>query len=202
MDAAALRRAALWVAAINLAYFLLQFVVAIALDSISLVADSIDFFEDAAVNLLIALAVGWSLAARARMGRFMAILILVPSAWAAWLAFQKFVAAEVNNLEAPEPSLMIAIAAGGAIANVLCMRILLRTRKQTGSMGKAAWLATRNDVVVNLAIIVAALITLFWFESGWPDLILGVLILTLNLDAAFQIWRAAHNESLSQQAVS
>lgn len=55
-----LRRAVLTVAILNLAYFGVEFTVAVTIRSVSLFADSIDFLEDAAVNLLIALALAWS----------------------------------------------------------------------------------------------------------------------------------------------
>lgn len=56
----ALRRAAITVALLNLAYFFVEFGVAVAIGSVSLLADSIDFLEDASVNGLIVLALGWS----------------------------------------------------------------------------------------------------------------------------------------------
>jgi Co/Zn/Cd efflux system component len=55
--ARSLRRAALAVALLNLAYFGVEFVVALHIGSVSLFADSIDFLEDATINLLIVLAV-------------------------------------------------------------------------------------------------------------------------------------------------
>ena len=54
---AGLRRVVIVVAALNLAYFGVEFAVALAIGSVSLFADSIDFLEDASVNLLIALAI-------------------------------------------------------------------------------------------------------------------------------------------------
>jgi len=48
------------VASLNLAYFGVEFAVAVAIGSVSLFADSIDFLEDTSVNLLIAVALGWS----------------------------------------------------------------------------------------------------------------------------------------------
>jgi Co/Zn/Cd efflux system component len=54
---AGLRRVVIVVAALNLAYFGVEFAVALAIGSVSLIADSIDFLEDASVNLLIALAI-------------------------------------------------------------------------------------------------------------------------------------------------
>ncbi|WP_199170612.1 cation transporter [Caulobacter sp. FWC2] len=60
------RRAVQWAAMLNLACFLVEFVVALHIGSVSLLADSADFFEDAAVNFLIFMALAWSAAQRAR----------------------------------------------------------------------------------------------------------------------------------------
>lgn len=67
-----LRHAAFLVAVLNLAYFGVEFAVALAIGSVSLFADSIDFLEDASVNLLIVMALGWSAASRARTGMALA----------------------------------------------------------------------------------------------------------------------------------
>ncbi len=55
------------VAVLNLAYFGLEFTVALIIGSVSLFADSVDFIEDASINLLIAAALGWSATSRARL---------------------------------------------------------------------------------------------------------------------------------------
>jgi Co/Zn/Cd efflux system component len=55
-----LRQTALLVAFLNLAYFGVEFAVAIAIGSVSLFADSVDFLEDASLNFLIAVGLGWS----------------------------------------------------------------------------------------------------------------------------------------------
>ena len=82
-----LRRIVVIVALLNLAYFGVEFTVARAIGSISLFADSVDFLEDASVNLLIGLALGWSATARARVGMGLAGILLVPAlgfVWALW----------------------------------------------------------------------------------------------------------------------
>src|SRR5437667_5442973 len=68
----ALRRVVRWVALLNLGYFGVEFAVATAIGSVSLFADSIDFLEDASINLLILTALGWSAARRARLGMALA----------------------------------------------------------------------------------------------------------------------------------
>jgi Co/Zn/Cd efflux system component len=66
-SAISLRRAVLFVALANLAYFGVEFAVATAIGSVSLFADSVDFLEDASVNLLILVALGWAPRSRARL---------------------------------------------------------------------------------------------------------------------------------------
>ena len=88
-----LRQTVLLVALLNLAYFGVEFGVAIAIGSVSLFADSVDFLEDASINLLIAVGLGWSAQNRARLGMVLAGVILVPVAATLWTAWQKFSAA-------------------------------------------------------------------------------------------------------------
>ena len=84
----ALRRTVITVAALNLVYFGVEFAVALSIASVSLFADSIDFLEDAAVNSLIALALSWTLQARARIGAVLAGLLLVPGLATLWMVWQ------------------------------------------------------------------------------------------------------------------
>ncbi|HTJ10180.1 MAG TPA: hypothetical protein VL393_10890, partial [Candidatus Binataceae bacterium] len=85
----ALRRTALVVAALNLAYFAVEVFAAPIVGSVSLFADSADFVEDAAVNALIVLALGWSMAARSRLGGGLALFSLLPAIAALWTAWVK-----------------------------------------------------------------------------------------------------------------
>src|SRR3989338_10726976 len=89
-DDADLRRVVRIVAILNLAYFGIEFAVALAIGSVSLFADSIDFLEDASVNFLILVALGWSAARRARVGMALAGILLIPGLAALWTAWQKF----------------------------------------------------------------------------------------------------------------
>ena len=82
-----LRKAVALVALLNLGYFGIEFAVALSIGSVSLFADSVDFLEDASVNLLILSALGWSARNRARVGMVLAAILLVPgiaTLWTAW----------------------------------------------------------------------------------------------------------------------
>ncbi len=71
---------------------------ALAIGSVALVADSVDFLEDAALNLLIVAGLGWRPAARARLGAAMAGILLLPGLAAAWTAWQKIGASRPRRL--------------------------------------------------------------------------------------------------------
>ena len=190
---AGFRRAVRWVALLNLAYFGVEFAVALAIGSVSLFADSVDFLEDASVNLLILLALGWSVRARAKVGMGLAALLLVPALATLWTAWQKF-----NLPLAPAP-LPLSLAGLGALAiNFGCAAILVRFRDHSGSLSRAAFLSARNDVFANIAIIAAGLATAFVWRTPWPDLAVGLAIALVNLDAAREVWEAAREEHRSE----
>lgn len=191
-----LRTTVLLVAALNFAYFFVESGVALAIGSVSLMADSVDFLEDTAVNLLIFIALGWSMSARARVGKMMAFIILVPAAAAAWQAFAKF-----GDPVAPD-WLSLTLTAGGAVlVNLAATLLLARFRHHGGSMTRAAWLAARNDVIVNVAIIVVGILTAV-LDSGWPDIILGLVIVVINVRAAREVWEVAEEERLAARALA
>jgi Co/Zn/Cd efflux system component len=87
-----MRRIVRLAAILNLTYFGVEFAVALAIGSVSLFADSIDFLEDTAVNFLILMALDWSARDRARMGMVLAGVLLVPGVATFWTAWHKFIA--------------------------------------------------------------------------------------------------------------
>jgi Co/Zn/Cd efflux system component len=183
------RRAVFWAGTLNLAYFGVEFAVALAIGSVSLFADSIDFLEDASVNLLIMLALGWSLRQRARLGMALAGILLVPGLATIWMAWQKFL-----HPVPPSPMLLSVTAAGAMLVNASCALMLARHRAHGGSLAKAAYLSARNDVLANIAIILAGAVTAYLWRSAWPDLLVGLGIAIMNADAAREVWSAAREE--------
>jgi Co/Zn/Cd efflux system component len=183
-----LRQAVKTVAGLNLIYFGVEFSVAMAIGSVSLFADSIDFLEDAAINGLILIALGWSARSRALVGMAMAVILLMPSAATAWMAWQKF------NLPMPPAAVPLSLAGAGALAvNLFCAFLLVGFRSHAGSLTRAAWLSARNDALANIAIVGAGFVTAATL-SAWPDLIVGLGILAINFDAACKIYTAARAE--------
>ncbi|HUZ13948.1 MAG TPA: cation transporter [Caulobacteraceae bacterium] len=183
------RRTALVVALANLTYFGVEFAVAIGIGSVALFADSIDFLEDASVNLLIVVALGWSARRRGAVGTVLAAALLTPAAATLWTAWHK-----LAKPVAPAPAPLALTALGALAVNFSCALLLARHRRQHGSLSRAAFLSARNDVLANLAIIGAGAVTAFAIRNAWPDLVVGLAIAVLNADAAREVFMAARKE--------
>jgi Co/Zn/Cd efflux system component len=187
-----LRRAVAAVALLNLAYFGLEFAVAVSIGSVALFADSIDFLEDASVNLLILAALRWDAGSRARLGKVLAAVLLAPSLATLWTAWRK-----LHVPLAPDPGALSLTAAGALAVNLSCAFLLASHRHHAGSLTKAAFLSARNDAIANVAILAAGLVTAFVWSSAWPDLTVGLAVATLNAGAAREVWSAALAEHRS-----
>lgn len=186
----------MWVAILNLAYGVVEFTMSRLIGSVALAADSIDFVEDGLLNILIFFALAWSLSRRARIGHALALIILVPAA-------ATLVTAVIKILDPtrPETIPLTVTGLGALLVNLACAWILATHRNSGGSLARAAWLSARNDAFANLAILAAAAIALGW-DSGWPDIVVGIAIAALNADAGLKVWRAASRERLESRAAA
>ncbi|WP_336488889.1 cation transporter [Methylobacterium nigriterrae] len=182
------------VAGLNLAYFGIEIAVALGIGSVALIADSLDFLEDAAINLLIFAGLGWSLRNRARLGTAMAGILLVPAIATAYAAYEK-----VSDLVPPAPVPLALTGLGALAVNLACALMLARHRHGAGSLTRAAYLSARNDAFANLAVIAAGLVTAL-YPSAWPDLVAAAGIALLNADSAHDILKAARAERRAASA--
>jgi Co/Zn/Cd efflux system component len=192
-DFARLRSAVRIVALANLGYFAVEFAVATAIGSVALFADSIDFLEDASLNALILFGLYWTARARAQLGMVLAAVLLVPGVatlWSAWHAWH------LGQVPAPVPLTLAGL--GALVVNVSCAVLLARVRHVEGSLTRAAFLSARNDVFANLGIIGAGFVTALT-RSLWPDLLVGLGIFVMNLDAAREVYAAARAEHARAQ---
>lgn len=184
-----LRRTVATVAALNIAYFCIEFAVARAIGSVSLFADSVDFLEDASVNTLVLVAVGMTATFRRIAGLGFVGLLMVPSIAALWTALDKF-----SHPTPADPLQLTLTAIGALIVNGYCAYLLAKVRDTGGSLSKAAFLSARNDTFANIAMIGAGAATAATL-SIWPDVIVGLAIAALNAGAAFEVYEAAQGET-------
>jgi Co/Zn/Cd efflux system component len=189
-----LRQTVLFVAALNLGYFGIEFIAALKAGSVSLLADSADFLEDSAVNILIFFALAWTTTRRANVGKLLAALLLIPA-----LAFLWTLGAKLMHPAPPTAETLTLVGLGALAVNLTAAFLLARHRKAEGSLTRAAFLSARNDAFANIGIIGAGLVTAR-FPSIWPDILIGLVIAAMNLDAAHEVWEAAHDEAKDAQA--
>jgi Co/Zn/Cd efflux system component len=185
-------RRALWVALIvNAAMFVVEVAGGLAAGSVSLLADAVDFFGDAANYGLSLLVLGMALTWRARAalvkGWSMAAFGIFVLAKAAWVAAAGSV---------PDASTMGVIGTLALVANVGVALLLFRWRDGDANM-RSVWLCTRNDAIGNLAVLAAAL-GVFGTGSAWPDLAVAAVMGLLALTSATVVVRQARAELARQ----
>jgi Co/Zn/Cd efflux system component len=181
-------RKVLWAAlALNAAMFAVELGASWASGSVSLLADSIDFFGDAA-NYALSLAVlGLSLATRAKAALFKA---------ASMGAFGGFVLGKALwNLQSgvvPEPATMGAVGLAALAVNAGVAWMLCRYRSGDANM-RSVWICSRNDALGNVAVMLAAL-GVFGTGSAWPDLMVASVMAALALWGAATVFGQARGE--------
>jgi Co/Zn/Cd efflux system component len=118
----------------------------------------------------------------------LAVILLAPGFATLWTAWEKIVT------PSPPAPLPLSVAGGGALAvNLFCAALLARFRGHSGSLTRAAFLSARNDALANIAIVAAGLITNMVL-SAWPDIVVGLGIFFMNLDAAREVYTTARRE--------
>jgi cation diffusion facilitator family transporter len=160
---------ALW---INLGMFLAELAAGIVAHSTALLADSVDMLGDAIVYgfslYVIARAPVWQHRAALLKGIIMA-------------GFGIGIVAEVCSKLArgltPEAGIMWAVALAALVANAAVLGLLWRHRADDINM-RSAWLCSRNDVVANGGVLLAAL-GVGLSGSAWPDILVGLGIAAL-----------------------
>ncbi len=181
-------RRVLWAALfINAAMFVVELAGGLRADSVSLLADAVDFFGDAAnygVSLFVlGMAVSWRARAALLKGLSMGAFGLFVLGRAAWAAAGGAV---------PEPVTMGAIGSLALVANVSVALMLYAWREGDANM-RSVWLCSRNDAIGNLAVMAAAL-GVFGTGSAWPDLLVAGFMAALALHGGWQVLRQARGE--------
>jgi len=183
------RRTLIIVALLNLTYFFIELFAAIKINSVSLFADSIDFLEDTFVNLLIFFSYLITSTLRPKISKILAVIILLPGLTALWAAWE-----QIMRPSMPEAFELTIVGLGALLINFTCTIILMRF-KNDESLTKAAFLSARNDVLSNF-IIIAAGLTIMFYPSIWPDLIAGIIVFSINFDAAYKVYKIANTEEI------
>lgn len=173
--------------AVNLAMFAVEIGAGLAAQSVSLLADSLDFLGDAANYGISLFVLGMALQWRARASLIKAASMGLFGLWVAGTTIQHALAGTV-----PEAPVMGAVGALALAANLGIAVLLWRWRDGDSNM-RSVWICTRNDALGNVAVLAAAAGVL-GSGAGWPDYVVAAIMSGLALTGAFQVTRQAVRE--------
>jgi Co/Zn/Cd efflux system component len=178
----------LWIALIvNATMFVVEIVASNVGDSMSLRADALDFFSDAANYAITLMLIGSPLAMRARATLLKGASMGLIGIWVIYSAVQRAV-----DGSDPAPLVMGSVALVALFANVSVAALLYRFRANDSNL-RSVWLCSRNDAIGNVAVLVAAAGVLAT-STRWLDLGVAAIIAMLAITAAFSIIRQAVGE--------
>jgi len=181
-------RRVLWVVlAINTAMFAVEIGAGLAAGSASLQADALDFLGDAANYAISLLVVGMALRYRAGAALAKGLTMAGFGLWVLGVA-----AWHLAHNTLPHAITMGGIGCTALAANAASFWLLWRHRTGDANM-RSAWICTRNDVLGNLAVLLAAL-GVFGTGTGWPDALVAAVMALLALQGARVVVRQARGE--------
>lgn len=179
----------------NTIMFAVELIGGLRANSVSLVADAVDFAGDAAnygLSLaVLSMAAVWRSRAALIKGLSMGaygVFVLIHAVW------------NVLTGAVPEPVTMGAIGLLALGVNVAVAGMLYAYREGDANM-RSVWLCSRNDAIANIAVIAAAG-AVGLLHTGWPDVLVALLIGSLALLSSSSVVRRARNELLAQAQAS
>ena len=181
-------RRVLWIALFaNLAMFVVELAASVWSGSSALAADAADFLGDSANYALslgaIAIGGAWTSRVALLKGAAMSVYgvgVLAYAAWRAWLGVP------------PEPVTMGVVGTLALAVNFSVAALLYRFREGDANM-RSVWLCTRNDVIANLAVLVAA-VGVLGTGTIWPDVAVAAMLAALGLSSGRVVIRQARAE--------
>jgi Co/Zn/Cd efflux system component len=175
------------VLAINAVMFLVIVIAAQFAKSTALFADALDNLGDALTYGLSLIAVASGATAKAKVALFKGVLILVAA-----MIVSAQIAYKLAYPSTPIFELMGTFSVVGLAANSVCLLLLWRHRHEDINMS-SVWECSRNDIASNLSVFVAA--GAVWLtDSGWPDVLVAIALVTLLLRSSARVISSAQAE--------
>ena len=181
-------RRALWaVLAINAAMFAVEIGAGVAAGSASLQADALDFLGDAGNYASSLFVVGMALRYRASAALLKGAIMALFAIWVIGIAAWNTV-----NGTLPGAFTMGTVGLAALLANAASFGLLWAYRDGDANM-RSAWVCTRNDVLGNLAVLLAAA-GVFGTGTAWPDIIVAAIMAALAIQGAIIVIRRSLSE--------
>lgn len=181
-------RKVLWICLIaNAVMFVAQMIASYAAHSVSLLANSADFFSDAANYGISLYVLNLSLRQKAKASLFKGVSLGFVGLWVAFETLHHALQPEL-----PEPLMMAVISVVALAVNVSCA-VLLYKYRGGDSNRESVWICSRNDAIGNIAVMIAAA-GVFASNTIWPDIIVAAILGWLAVTGAWRIISSARKE--------
>ena len=172
---------------INAVLFIIEAAAGLLANSTALLADSLDMLGDSLVYGF-SLCVLWrGVAWKAKAALFKGSIMAVFGVGVLLEVIYQTISGIV-----PGAGTMGIIGTLVLLGNGICFLLFYRHRSDDLNM-RSTWLCSRNDIIANLSVLVAA-IGVGLFEAGWPDILVGAAIAALFLKSAFTVLRESFLE--------
>lgn len=181
-------RRILWIAlAINASMFLIEIIAGVTAGSVSLQADALDFLADAANYGISLFVIGMALRYRSIAALFKGATMGVFGLWVIGSTIWHAIHGTL-----PDAMTMGVVGVMALISNGVVLTLLYAYRSGDSNM-RSVWICSRNDVISNVAVLLAAL-GVFGTGTGWPDIIVAAIMSSLALQGTYQIIKLARAE--------
>jgi Co/Zn/Cd efflux system component len=179
-------RKMLWaVLIINFAFFVVEMLFGWISKSMGLVADSLDMLADALVYGLSLLAVGAAVVRKKRVAKISGYFQITLALFGLVEVFRRFFGME----SLPVFQTMIVISLLALIANSISLYLIQKSKSKEAHI-QASSIFTSNDIIINIGVIVAGVLVYFT-QSKYPDLIIGIIIFGIVIRGALRILKLA-----------
>jgi cation diffusion facilitator family transporter len=186
-------RKVLWICLIaNAVMFVAQMIASYAAHSVSLLANSADFFSDAANYGISLYVLDQSLRQRAKASLFKGVSLGLVGLWVAFETLHHALQPEL-----PSPLIMAVISVVALAVNVGCA-VLLYKYRGGDSNRESVWICSRNDAIGNIAVMIAAA-GVFASSTIWPDIIVAAILGWLAVSGSWRIIKSARKELLYER---
>ena len=170
-----------WVLGINAVFFIIEMTAGWLVNSMGLIADSLDMLADASVYGLSLFAVGSTVARKKKVAKISGYLQM----GLASLGFLEVLRRFMGVGETPLFQWMIIIASVALVANLVTLWLINKAKSQEAHM-RASSIFTSNDIIVNGGVITAGILV-YLTGSKWPDLLIGAVVFSFVMWGAIRI---------------
>ena len=170
-----------WVLGINAAFFIIEMTAGWIVNSMGLIADSLDMLADASVYGLSLIVVGSTVARKKNVAKISGYLQM----GLATLGFVEVIRRFFGAGDIPEFQWMIIVASLALAANLFSLWLINKAKSEEAHM-QASSIFTSNDIIVNGGVISAGVLV-YILNSSWPDLLIGAIVFSFVMRGAFRI---------------